>query len=81
MGPPRHAPSPLAPAPSRTVFFLFDTTFSSPAGFKTDQRLAARMIEGWPAGDRLFLITHGSGAGLELRWVRCRRTPKGRRRC
>src|SRR3954453_1124486 len=38
--------SPLAPALARTVYFLFDTTFSSPTGFKTDQRLAARMIEG-----------------------------------
>ncbi len=59
--------SPLAPALSRSVYFLFDTTFSSPTGFETDQRLAARMIAGWPAGDRLFLITHGSRAGLELR--------------
>jgi hypothetical protein len=59
--------SPLAPALARTVYFLFDTTFSSPTGFKTDQRLAARMIEGWPAGDRLFLVTHGSRAGLERR--------------
>jgi VWFA-related protein len=57
--------SPLTPAPSRTVFLLFDTTFSSPIGFKTDKRLAARMVEGWPTGDRLFLITHGTRAGLE----------------
>ncbi|HLI55437.1 MAG TPA: hypothetical protein VKY26_00255, partial [Actinomycetota bacterium] len=59
--------SPLAPALSRTVYFLFDTTFSSPTGFKTDQRLAARMIAGWPAGDRLFVMTHGTRAGLERR--------------
>jgi len=59
--------SPLAPALSRTVYFLFDTTFSSPTGFKTDQRLAARLIAGWPAGDRLFLMAHGSRAGLERR--------------
>ena len=56
-----------APAPSRTIFFLFDATFSSLSGFQTGKKLAASMIEGWPAGDRLFLITHGTRAGLEKR--------------
>ncbi|HEY0510584.1 MAG TPA: hypothetical protein VGH73_01685 [Thermoanaerobaculia bacterium] len=64
-GPAGAQASPLTPTPSRTVFFLFDTTFSSPAGFKTDKRLAARLVEGWPGGDRLFLILHGTRAGLE----------------
>jgi hypothetical protein len=56
-----------APPPSRTVFLLFDLAFSSPTGFATDKRLAARLIEDWPAGDRLFLIVHGTRAGLEKR--------------
>jgi hypothetical protein len=51
--------------PSRTVFLLFDLVFSSPTGFKTDQRLASRMIESWPAGDRLALVVHDTRAGLE----------------
>jgi hypothetical protein len=57
--------SPLTPTPARTVFFLFDKAFSTPAGFKTDQRLAARLVAGWPAGDRLFVIAHGVRPGLE----------------
>jgi VWFA-related protein len=57
--------SPLTPTPSRTVFFLFDQTFSSSAGFNTDKRLAARMVRSWPGGDRLFLMVHGTGAGIE----------------
>ena len=57
--------SPLNPTPSRAVFFLFDLTFSSRNGFKADQRLAERLLDGWPAGDRITLITHGSKAGLE----------------
>jgi hypothetical protein len=57
--------SPLTPTPSRTVFFLFDQAFSSPAGFNADKELAARMVRSWPGGDRLFLIAHGSRAGLE----------------
>lgn len=57
--------SPLAPTPSRSVFFLFDQTFSSPTGFNTDKRLAARMVQGWPGGDRLFLLAHGTAAGIE----------------
>jgi hypothetical protein len=59
-------PSPMA-TPSRTVFLLFDLAFSSPTGFKTDQRLASRMIESWPPGDRLVLVVHGTRAGLEQR--------------
>jgi VWFA-related protein len=57
--------SPLTPTPSRSVFFLFDQTFSSPTGFNTDKRLAARMVQSWPAGDRLFLMAHGTAAGIE----------------
>lgn len=57
--------SPLTPTPSRTVFFLFDQTFSSPTGFNADKRLAAQMVQSWPGGDRLFLMVHGSRAGLE----------------
>lgn len=56
-----------APIPSRSVFLLFDAAFSSPSGFNTDKRLAARMLESWPAGDRLTLIVHGTRAGLEKR--------------
>jgi hypothetical protein len=59
------AASPLTPAPSRSVFFLFDQTFSSPTGFNTDKRLAARMVQSWPGGDRLFLMTYGTGAGIQ----------------
>ena len=61
------ASAPAAAIPSRSVFLLFDTAFSSAGGFNTDQRLAARMLEGWPAGDRLTLIVHGTRAGLEKR--------------
>ncbi len=57
--------SPLTPAPARSVFFLFDQAFSSPTGFNSDKRLAARMIAGWPGGDRLFLMVHGTAAGIE----------------
>ncbi len=56
--------SPLTPTPSRSVFFLFDQTFSSPTGFNTDKRLAARMVQSWPGGDRLFLMEHGT-TGIE----------------
>jgi hypothetical protein len=56
---------PLTLAPSRTVFFLFDLAFSSPTGFNTDKRLAARLVQSWPAGDHLFLVVHGTRAGLE----------------
>jgi hypothetical protein len=59
--------SPLTPTPSRTVFFLFDLAFSSPTGFNTDKRLAARLVQSWPTGDRLFLIVHGTRAGMERR--------------
>jgi hypothetical protein len=59
------AASPLTPTPSRTVFFLFDQTFSSPTGFNTDKRLASRMIQAWPAGDRLLLMVYGTGGGLQ----------------
>ena len=61
------AASTPAPIPSRNVFLLFDTVFSSPGGFNTDKRLAARMLESWPAGDRLTLLVHGSRASLEKR--------------
>ncbi|HEY4563847.1 MAG TPA: hypothetical protein VIJ36_12760, partial [Thermoanaerobaculia bacterium] len=57
--------SPLTPTPSRSVFFLFDQAFSSPNGFNTDKRLAARMVQSWPGGDRLFLMVHGTAAGIE----------------
>jgi VWFA-related protein len=57
--------SPLTPTPSRTVFLLFDQTFSSPTGFNTDKRLASRMVQSWPGGDRLFLMAHGTGAGIQ----------------
>ncbi len=57
--------SPLTPTPSRSVFFLFDRTFSSPTGLNTDKRLAAQMVESWPGGDRLFLMAHGTAAGIE----------------
>ncbi|HEY4591513.1 MAG TPA: hypothetical protein VIJ61_03845 [Thermoanaerobaculia bacterium] len=56
--------SPLTPTPSRSVFFLFDQTFSSPTGFNADKRLAARMVQSWPGGDRMFLMTHGT-TGIE----------------
>jgi hypothetical protein len=61
-GPRTSAPAPI---PSRNVFLLFDAAFSSAGGFNTDKRLAARMLESWPAGDRLTLIVHGTRAGLE----------------
>ena len=64
-GKPGAEASPLTPTPSRTVFLLFDTAFSSPAGIKNDKRLAARLLAGWPAGDRLFVIVHGTRSGLE----------------
>lgn len=57
--------SPLTPTPARSVFFLFDQAFSSPTGFNTDKRLAARMVESWPGGDRLFLMVHGTAAGIQ----------------
>jgi hypothetical protein len=57
--------SPLTPTPSRSVFFLFDQTFSSLTGFNTDKRLAARMVQSWPGGDRLFVMAHGTAAGIE----------------
>ncbi|HEY2294766.1 MAG TPA: hypothetical protein VGM86_29030 [Thermoanaerobaculia bacterium] len=57
--------SPLTPTPSRSVFFLFDQAFSSFTGFNTDKRLAARMVQSWPGGDRLFLMVHGTAAGIE----------------
>ncbi len=59
--------SPLTPTPSRTVFFLFDLTFSTPNGFNTDKRLAANLVKSWPGGDRLFLVAHGTRGGLEKR--------------
>ena len=67
-GKPGGQASPLTPVPSRSVFLLFDTTFSSPTGFKNAKRLASRMVEDWPSGDRLFLVTHGSQTGLETRF-------------
>ena len=60
----RSAPAPIPP---RNIFLLFDTAFSSFGGFNTDKRLAERMLEGWPAGDRLTLMVHGTRAGLERR--------------
>jgi hypothetical protein len=59
--------SPLASTPSRSVFFLFDLSFSSSTGLKTDKKLAARLVEGWPAGDRLFLMTQSTQGGLETK--------------
>lgn len=59
------APASRTAIPSRNVYFLFDTVFSSVSGFNRDKRLAARMLESWPAGDRLSLIVNGTRAGLE----------------
>lgn len=56
-----------APIPSRNVFLLFDTAFSTPVGFRSDQQLAARMLGDWPATDRLTLLVHSTRASLENR--------------
>jgi len=56
--------SPLTPMPSRSVFLLFDLSFSSSVGLRTDKKLAVRLIEGWPTGDRLFLMTQTTRGGL-----------------
>ncbi|HEY0510582.1 MAG TPA: hypothetical protein VGH73_01675 [Thermoanaerobaculia bacterium] len=76
---PSSPPSPAAPIPSRNVFFLFDTVFSSAAAFHTDKTLAARMLASWPAGDHVSLLVNGS-AGMESRLGPVAAAGEGKRR-
>jgi len=54
----------LRPA-SRNVIFLIDSAFTSPAGFRNSVLVAQKLVGEVPEGDRLSLVTHSVGKGLE----------------
>lgn len=53
-----------APRASRQVFFLFDQSFSSPAGLHNSQLVADALIQRLPASDQLYLVTNHPQTGF-----------------
>jgi hypothetical protein len=59
------APGKASSPPSRHVFFLFDSAFSSGTGFRNARVVAGKLLAEVPARDRLYLLTHSAARGLE----------------
>jgi hypothetical protein len=58
-------PSPAAPAPPRTVIFLLDSAFTSPAGVRNARLVAEKLLRDVPEGQHLSLYFHSAAHGLE----------------
>jgi hypothetical protein len=54
----------LRPA-SRNVIFFIDSAFTSPSAFRNSIQIAQKLVGEVPEGDRLSLMTHSVGKGLE----------------
>jgi hypothetical protein len=54
-----------ATPPSRHVLLLFDSAFSSTAGFRNARLVADKLLAEVPGRDRLYLLTHSAARGLE----------------
>ena len=60
----RNGSNGLRPA-SRNVLFLIDSAFTSPSGFRNSLLVAEKLLGEVPEGDRLTLMAHSTGKGLE----------------
>jgi hypothetical protein len=60
----RNGSNGLRPA-SRNVLFLIDSAFTSPSGFHNSLLVAEKLLGEVPEGDRLTLMAHSTGKGLE----------------
>jgi hypothetical protein len=63
--PPERLTGRAAAPPSRQVFFLIDSAFSSGSGFRNARVVADKLLGDVPANDRLYLVTHSAAKGLE----------------
>ncbi|HEX3526016.1 MAG TPA: hypothetical protein VH988_03030 [Thermoanaerobaculia bacterium] len=54
----------LRPA-SRNVIFFIDSAFTSPSAFRNSIQVAQKLVGEVPEGDRLSLVAHSVGKGLE----------------
>jgi VWFA-related protein len=50
---------------ARSVFFLFDVTFSTPRGLVANRDAATRLVAALPESDRMYLIVYASQTGLQ----------------
>jgi hypothetical protein len=55
------------PRSSRSVVFLFDSAFTSPAGLRAARLAAEKLLRDVPEGQSLSLWTYGAASGLERR--------------
>ncbi len=61
------APEAKGRKPRRHVVLFFDIAFSTPRGFESGQEFAAKMVDGLPKEDLLYLVSHDFTAGLKQR--------------
>jgi hypothetical protein len=69
-----------AAPPSRRVVFLFDTAFSSPTSLRNSRLVAGKLLDEVPAGDRISLMLHSAGKGLETKLGALRADERGKAR-
>ncbi|HWM93307.1 MAG TPA: hypothetical protein VN493_21270 [Thermoanaerobaculia bacterium] len=67
-----------AKAPRRHVVLFLDTAFSSPRGFESGREFAFKVLDGLPAEDLLYLVTHDFNSGLKQRIGPLAATPAGK---
>jgi hypothetical protein len=77
---PEGVPVKRAVPPSRRVVFLFDTAFSSPTSLRNARLVAAKLLDEVPAGDRISLMLHSAGKGLETKLRATRADERGKAR-
>src|SRR5919106_954666 len=77
---PEGVPSKAAPPPSRRVVFLFDTAFSSPTSLRNARLVAEKLLDEVPPGDRISLLLHSAGKGLETKLRATRADERGKAR-
>lgn len=71
--------SPAPPAPPRTVVFLVDSAFTSPAGVRNARLVAEKLLRDIPEGQRLSLYLHSAARGLEQKVVSVAADHRGKR--
>jgi hypothetical protein len=69
-----------AAPPSRRVVFLFDTAFSNPTSLRNARLVAGKLLDEVPAGDRISLLLHSAGKGLETKLRATRADERGKAR-
>jgi hypothetical protein len=71
--------SPAPPAPPRTVIFLLDSAFTSPAGVHNARLVAEKLLREIPEAQHLSLYFHSAAHGLEQKVASVAADHRGKR--